>query len=153
MSWESVVSSLQKTSDDLLTKYNDNNTNTNSKVKKPIKNKGKLKATEELQIPLDTLLKVSRQLTSSIEDLENVLKERDISFNSNPLRNDEKINDLIPNTDIKKNVETGRPSTLPPTPQAPPKARGRGRPHGSTSSRNSSTTLASLPTACSYHWS
>lgn len=171
MSWDNIVLSLQEASNTLLGENYKVNSAGNTKTKTKTKNKTKSKNSEEeniiaaVQLPLDVLLKASKQLTTSLEDVELLLKERDVSFNNTSLATDESIHDLIPSheadnvdkdkMEVDEETNTGNASgrtaivlqnaptntigagnTTTVTQAAPAvKGRGRGRPQGSTSAR------------------
>ncbi|GAV28017.1 hypothetical protein PMKS-001485 [Pichia membranifaciens] len=167
MPWDNIVLSLQETSNTL---FAENTKATSTKAKPKTKNKAKSKNIEDEsangpnQISLDVLLNVSKRLTTTLEDVELLLKERDVAFSTTSLATDESIHDLIPshgtddigqdNMAVDGDSNTGKTvgrttmaakgvsanststnNTM--TNQTGPisKGRGRGRPHGSTSAR------------------
>ncbi|ODQ47775.1 hypothetical protein PICMEDRAFT_71807 [Pichia membranifaciens NRRL Y-2026] len=163
MSWDNIVLSLQETSNTLLA---ENTKAISTKAKPKAKNKVKSKNIDDdstnglNQISLDVLLKVSKQLTTTLEDVEMFLKEKDVSFNTTSLATDESIHDLIPSNEaddidnenlaFEGDLTAGRTAisskemsanststntTMTYQSGLNAKGRGRGRPQGSTNSR------------------
>lgn len=158
MSWKSVISLLQDTSESLLSDNlkTVNSRNKISKIKSKVKSKNDNNDNDN-QLSLDLLFKISKEITKSIENVEILLKEKDINFNSNSLTNDESIHDLISikeqKAQLNNKFETANPNSsstnnnynITYTTNTPStnsnsititKSRGRGRPYGSTSSRS-----------------
>ena len=167
MTWDNIVFLLQETSNTL---FAENTRATSTKAKLKTKNKAKSKniqnesANGPSQIPLEILLNVSKQLTTTLEDVEMFLKERDVSFSTTSLATDESIHDLIPshgtddidqdNMAVDGDSNTGKTvgriamaskgvsanststsNTVTNQTGHISKGRGRGRPQGSTSAR------------------